>query len=65
MKKLWILSILALGVVGAACNSGDPAPTQGDADITKDMSKDQAAPPAAAARGEGAGKPGVMTPPPP
>lgn len=68
MKKLWILAILALGIVGAACNQGDPNPTVGDADVTKDMPANQTPPASSAARESspnGGGQAGVATPPPP
>jgi hypothetical protein len=68
MKKLWILAILALGIVGAACNQGDPAPVEGDAPITKDMPANQTPPASAGARESspnGGGMAGVATPPPP
>jgi len=67
MKKLWILAVLALGIVGAACNQGDPDPVQGDADITKDMPANQTAPASSAARESspnGSGRANVATPPP-
>jgi hypothetical protein len=69
MKKLWILAILTLGIVGAACNQGDPDPTVGDADVTKDMPANQQPPASASARDSspngGSGRASVATPPPP
>jgi len=65
MKKLWLLSILALGIVGAACDQGDPAPTEGDAEITKDMPEKQTPPPAAKAREEATPSGGGALVPPP
>ncbi len=48
MKNLLLcLAVLAIGLVGCG---GDPAPTEGDAAITKDMPKTQEPPASAAAR---------------
>ena len=51
MKSLLILSLLSvLALSLAGCSGSDPAPTVGDAEVTKDMPATQAPPTSAAAR---------------
>lgn len=51
MKKLLgFILISALALVMAGCSGSDPAPTVGDAEVTKDMPETQTPPASAAAR---------------